>query len=104
MDLELWDTAGQDEYDTIRQLSYQSTDVVVICFNVVDRRTLEDVGHKWQVEVRKFAGPQTPVILVGNQVDRRRPADNKQQVIMFSYWLSQRLTITEAGCSEVTDT
>lgn len=34
IELTLWDTAGQEEYDKLRPLSYPSSDVVLICFSV----------------------------------------------------------------------
>ena len=33
-ELTLWDTAGQEEYDRLRPLSYQKTDVVLVCFSI----------------------------------------------------------------------
>ena len=35
IDLGLWDTAGQEDYDRLRPLSYPQTDVFLICFSVV---------------------------------------------------------------------
>jgi small GTP-binding protein len=32
--LSLWDTAGQEDYDRLRPLSYPGTDVFVICFAI----------------------------------------------------------------------
>jgi Rho family protein len=39
MELSLWDTAGQEEFDRLRALSYEDTHVVMLCFSV--RHTLE---------------------------------------------------------------
>ena len=33
-ELTLWDTAGQEDYDRLRPLSYQKTHVVLICFGI----------------------------------------------------------------------
>lgn len=34
--VDLWDTAGQEEYKRLRALSYPDTDVFLICFSVVN--------------------------------------------------------------------
>lgn len=42
----LWDTAGQEEYDRLRPLSYPETDVLLICFAVDYPVSLENVEDK----------------------------------------------------------
>ena len=37
-ELALWDTAGQEDYDRLRPLSYPETDVIVICYAVTRKR------------------------------------------------------------------
>ena len=44
--LGLFDTAGQEDYDAIRPLSYAHTDVFLICFSVVSPSSLENVVEK----------------------------------------------------------
>jgi GTPase SAR1 family protein len=39
MELSLWDTAGQEEFDRLRALSYEDTHVIMLCFSVSIRRT-----------------------------------------------------------------
>ncbi len=45
--LELWDTAGQDEYKKLRSLSYPKTDVFLICFSLVEKKTFVNAINKW---------------------------------------------------------
>ncbi|XP_075441152.1 ras-like GTP-binding protein O-RHO isoform X2 [Ascaphus truei] len=34
VELMLWDTAGQEDYDRLRPLSYPETDVILMCFSI----------------------------------------------------------------------
>lgn len=42
----LWDTAGQEEYDRLRPLSYPETHVVLVCFSVDVPASLENIEDK----------------------------------------------------------
>ena len=46
VELALWDTAGQEEYDRLRPLSYPETDVILICFAIDSHASLENVTDK----------------------------------------------------------
>ncbi|KAK3095436.1 hypothetical protein FSP39_014668 [Pinctada imbricata] len=70
VELALWDTAGQEDYDRLRPLSYPDTDVILICFSYDNPDSLVNVKEKWYPEVRHFC-PNVPVILVGNKKDTR---------------------------------
>ncbi|KAJ3193281.1 Rho GTPase, partial [Irineochytrium annulatum] len=68
--LGLFDTAGQEDYDRLRPLSYPQTDVFLVCFSVVSPASFENVKEKWFPEVRHHC-PGVPCIIVGTQVDLR---------------------------------
>lgn len=46
MELALWDTAGQEEYDRLRPLSYPETDLLFVCFAIDCPASLENVMDK----------------------------------------------------------
>jgi len=68
--LGLFDTAGQEDYDRLRPLSYPQTDVFLVCFSVVAPASFENVKEKWVPEITHHC-PKTPFLLVGTQVDLR---------------------------------
>src|SRR6266498_4775287 len=70
VELALWDTAGQEDYDRLRPLSYPDAHVILICFSVDSIDSLENVETKWYPEVKSFC-PNLPIILVGNKTDLR---------------------------------
>lgn len=69
--LALWDTAGQEDYDRLRPLSYPDTDVVVLCFSVDNPTSFENIEDKWAAEVTHFCGAAIPKILVAMKADLR---------------------------------
>ncbi|KAJ8333038.1 hypothetical protein SKAU_G00419340 [Synaphobranchus kaupii] len=48
VELALWDTAGQEDYDRLRPLSYPDTDVILMCFSVDSPDSLENIPEKWK--------------------------------------------------------
>ncbi|ODV83543.1 hypothetical protein CANARDRAFT_29978 [[Candida] arabinofermentans NRRL YB-2248] len=66
----LFDTAGQEDYDRLRPLSYPQTDVFLICFSVVVPSSFDNVKEKWVPETLHHA-PQVPCLIVGTQIDLR---------------------------------
>jgi small GTP-binding protein len=44
--LGLWDTAGQEDYDRLRPLSYPQTDVFLVCFSIVSPPSFDNVLSK----------------------------------------------------------
>lgn len=66
--LGLFDTAGQEDYDRLRPLSYPQTDVFLICFSSVSPSSLENVREKWIPEINHHC-PGVPKLIVGTQTD-----------------------------------
>ncbi|XP_030627127.1 rho-related GTP-binding protein RhoB-like isoform X1 [Chanos chanos] len=90
--LALWDTAGQEDYDRLRPLSYPDTDVILMCFSVDSPDSLENIPEKWVPEVKHFC-PNVPIILVANKKDLR----NDESVRTELSRLKQEPVKTEVG-------
>lgn len=68
--LGLFDTAGQEDYDRLRPLSYPQTDVFLVCFSVTSPASFENVKEKWFPEVHHHC-PGVSCLIVGTQCDLR---------------------------------
>ena len=63
----LQDTAGQEDYDRLRPLSYPNTDVFLIAFSVVNPSSLSNVYEKWYQELKAQTSidiTKIPIVLV----------------------------------------
>lgn len=68
--LALWDTAGQEDYERLRPLAYSKAHVILIGFSVESPDSFENVKAKWAEEARDRC-PGVPLILVGLKKDLR---------------------------------
>lgn len=79
INLGLWDTAGQEDYDRLRPLSYPQTDVFLICYSIINPSSFENVKTKWWPEITHHA-PGVPFILVGTKLDLRGDSDTEAKL------------------------
>ncbi|KAL9981519.1 hypothetical protein ACROYT_G010227 [Oculina patagonica] len=102
----LWDTAGQEDYDRLRPLSYPQTDVFVVCFDVANRNSFENVTEKWIPELRHFV-PEAPILLLATKTDLRGGNNtNHNRTIVETREgkaLATSLDVTYAECSSLTN-
>jgi len=89
--LALWDTAGQEEYERLRPLSYSKSHVILIGFSLDTPDSLENVQVKWIEEVRSICGSHVPVMLVGLKKDLRDAAEaaNPDQPLDPTRWVTR---------------
>ncbi|PKA66373.1 Beta-galactosidase 13 [Apostasia shenzhenica] len=63
VNLGLWDTAGQEDYNRLRPLSYRGADVFLLAFSLISKASYEN----WIPELKHYA-PGVPIILVGTKL------------------------------------
>lgn len=91
--LGLFDTAGQEDYDRLRPLSYPQTDVFLVCFSVVAPASFENVREKVIFNVGKLC---FTLFLVGS----RNCSSLHKNAIPFGRH-TNRLARRYCGCGEV---
>jgi len=70
VNLGLWDTAGQEDYDKQRVLSYPDAEVFLLCFAINSENSFANIKEKWVVEIRQHA-KTAPIVLCGTKSDLR---------------------------------
>ncbi|XP_014254356.1 ras-like GTP-binding protein RhoL [Cimex lectularius] len=107
-DTTLWDTAGQEDYERLRPLTYPNTDCFLLCFSVGTRASYDNIYSKWYPELKQFC-PNVPIIIVATKIDLREtnedalmPADGKKmkkKIKAFKYMECSALKVE--GLSEI---
>jgi small GTP-binding protein len=74
--MQVWDTAGQEQYHSISRQYYRSCHAVVLVFDLANIESFTNV-HRWLRDiqsqmVKDDARSQSPLLLVGNKVDLGR--------------------------------
>jgi len=72
--LRIFDAPAKEEYNRLRIVGYPETNGFLVCFNVMSPESFESVRVKWIPELRQYC-PDTPILLIGTQVDRRQDAE-----------------------------
>ncbi|CAF9930853.1 MAG: Rho GTPase [Heterodermia speciosa] len=79
IELSLWDTAGQEEFDRLRSLSYDDTHTIMLCFSVDSKDSLENVESKWVGEIAENC-QGVKLVLVALKCDlREKHADDEDE-------------------------
>lgn len=67
MDLDIWDTGGQERYRALLPLYYREATVALICYDVSNYPSFEACEY-WYRELKR-AEPNCILFLVGNKID-----------------------------------
>ncbi|KAG8848076.1 Rho GTPase [Serendipita sp. 411] len=73
IELSLWDTAGQEEFDRLRSLSYAETHIIMLCFAVDNPISLENVESKVSINWHSL-------VLVACKCDLREDEETIQRL------------------------
>ncbi|WIA38488.1 hypothetical protein OEZ86_001810 [Tetradesmus obliquus] len=66
----VWDTAGQDRFQSLTPMYFRGAHGVVYVFDVTRRETLDSLGSKWMDDFRQYGThPEAVQMVVGNKVD-----------------------------------
>ena len=70
--MQIWDTAGQEKYQSVQRVFYRGTDGCIITYDITNPASFNDVP-KWKEEFFNSANlsgvENFPLILIGNKAD-----------------------------------
>jgi small GTP-binding protein len=66
--LQMWDTAGQEQYRSVMKSYYRGAHAALICFALTVRETFESVS-RWEHDVKEAATDEVVLLLLGLKAD-----------------------------------
>eukprot|EP01083_Nonionella_stella_P179731 639020_1 len=66
--IQIWDTAGQEKFDSLQAQYYRNKHCVIICYDVSGGRSFDNLG-KWRDKIKEHADDDVIVMLVGCKSD-----------------------------------
>ena len=68
LDLQIWDSAGQEKYRAIAKQYYQKANGILLIYDITSRSSFDGI-QDWIEEIQNMACHGTSLILVGNKID-----------------------------------
>ncbi len=83
--LQIWDTAGQEKFQTITRTFYKGANAIVIVYDLTSRDSFEQLKKIWLPEARNNGDANAVIMIMGNKMDLAdRQEVNYEEVEQFA--------------------
>ena len=69
INVDLYDTAGQEKYHALSKSYYQKTDSCLLVYSISDRKSFEEIKKYYKPRIKELCKKNIKVILLGNKTD-----------------------------------
>lgn len=97
--IDIWDTAGQDQYKNLHPSYYFDADGCIMVFDVTRKSSYNNL-KSWYKMLKKYSG-RIPVILVANKIDLRPEMTKKKFKFAEHYQIPLFFTSAADGTNVV---
>ena len=82
--LDIWDTAGMENYRSLNQMYYRDATAAILLFDLTNHQTFEHL-ESWIDEFISATGPDRPIYIVGNKRDLSPNVTNDEIGVFISH-------------------
>ena len=68
--LQIWDTAGQEKFNSLSKQYFQNSDGILLVFDVTNKDSFNNI-KKWYEDVISYSGNKAKKLLIGNKNDMK---------------------------------
>ena len=78
--LDLWDTAGQEKYRSLVRHFYKDSYIVCLVYDITNPQSFEDLKEKWYKDLKSYGEKYTVLAVVGSKSDCYENEEVKEEV------------------------
>ena len=67
--LDIWDTAGQEQYRSLGKHFYKDAFIVILVYDISNKNSFEDLKNIWYNDLIRYGQKYTVIAIVGNKMD-----------------------------------
>ena len=68
INLKIWDTAGQEKFNTIQNQFYKNINGILLIFDVTNNSSFDNL-YKWYEKIQNESPENCIIVLIGNKID-----------------------------------
>lgn len=103
--LEILDTAGTEQFSSMRDLYIRNSEAFVIVYSVTSQQTFQDIKSMQDQIIKVKGTDRVPILLVGNKIDLEhlREVSTFEGMALAHQWCSPFLEASAKNRSSVND-
>lgn len=84
IDVQIWDTAGQEKYRSITKGYYKGCHGIIICCDMTEIESVHNI-NKWLISINDVIGLEIPIIIAVNKCDRKDKCIDLKLIEEYNY-------------------
>ena len=69
LDLDIWDTAGQELYRSLNKIFYKNAKIAILVYDITKKTSFEEMKNYWFEQIKKVNGDDAVIGIAGNKCD-----------------------------------
>ena len=66
----IYDTAGQERFNSINETYYKKADAVLLVYDITNKESFDKIREYYCPKIKEFCKKNIPIILLGNKTDK----------------------------------
>lgn len=100
IDLEIWDTAGQEQYRSIASLFYKDALICILVYDITQRKSFENIQSYWHFSVTENGLKGIIIGVAGNKNDLYEKEEvSEKEAKEYSDYINASFKLVSAKCN-----